>query len=77
MSQEGKAQAAEERVCEYAGSYQGGVIRLDAPVDWSDGTRVVVSVAEPEAAAQRRGSRRPRAPSTSSSGASPGPRRTP
>ncbi len=50
MAQDRQAQAAEDRVCEYAGTYQGGMIRLDAPVDWSDGTRVVVSVAEPEVA---------------------------
>lgn len=39
------------RTDEYIGVYEGGAIRLDAPVDWRDGTRVLVRVAEPESPA--------------------------
>ena len=50
MTQDGEAQAAEERVGADVGTYQGGVIRLNAPIDWPDGTRGVGRVAEPDAA---------------------------
>jgi voltage-gated potassium channel Kch len=36
------------RTSEYLGTYQSGIIRLDGPVSWNDGTRVVVHVAEPQ-----------------------------
>ncbi len=39
----------------YLGTFEGGVIRLDAPVDWKDGTRVVVRVAEFESASREDG----------------------
>jgi voltage-gated potassium channel Kch len=48
MSERVGQQSDQERVSDYMGTYDGGVIRLDAPVEWKDGTRVVVSMAEPE-----------------------------
>ncbi|MBN1346264.1 MAG: NAD-binding protein [Phycisphaerae bacterium] len=47
MSQSLPEESTEDRVSDYLGTYERGVVRLDAPVDWKDGTRVVVSVAEP------------------------------
>jgi voltage-gated potassium channel Kch len=35
-------------ISEYLGTYRNGIIRLDGPVSWNDGTRVVVRVAEPQ-----------------------------
>jgi voltage-gated potassium channel Kch len=46
MTADSSQKHVEERNCEYLGTYRGGVIRLDGPVDWADGTRVVVCVAE-------------------------------
>lgn len=38
----------DDRVEEYMGTFNDGVIRLDVPVEWKPGTRVVVSVADVE-----------------------------
>ncbi len=38
----------EERVEQYMGTFRDGVIHLDVPVDWRQGTRVIVSVADVE-----------------------------
>ena len=46
MSSDPSGQAAETRACEYLGTYEEGAIKLDGPVDWKDGTRVVVCVAD-------------------------------
>ena len=40
------------RTDEYVGVYKDGAVRLDAPVDWPDGTRVLVRVMEPESPAE-------------------------
>lgn len=48
MGEDPEHQDGQERVSDYLGTYAEGVVRLDGPVDWRDGTRVVVSVVEPE-----------------------------
>lgn len=52
MSNDPERQDSRERVIDYMGTFESGVIRLDTPVDWKDGTRVVVSVAEPESVSE-------------------------
>lgn len=41
------AEDGKPRCGEYAGTFEGGVIRLSGRVDWPDGTRVMVRTAEP------------------------------
>lgn len=48
MSSNAEERTAEERVCEYMGTYENGVVRPDGPVDWPNGTRVIICVAEPQ-----------------------------
>ena len=38
--------APDTRCCEYVGTYENGVIRLSAPLDWADGTRVLIRMAD-------------------------------
>jgi len=45
---EGEGVSETDRVSEYLGTYKDGLIHLDAPVNWGNGTRVVVRVAEPQ-----------------------------
>ncbi len=49
MSSNSEERTAEDRACEYMGTYENGMVRPDGPVDWPNGTRVIICVAEPEA----------------------------
>lgn len=49
MADGGTTRSDPERISDYLGTYENGVIRLDGPVNWSSGTRVIVRVAEPKA----------------------------
>ncbi len=48
MSDDAIRRTDPDRVSEYFGTYENGMVRLDAPILWSNGTRVVVRVAEPD-----------------------------